>query len=58
VSGLIEALIKKLEKDALKTGRDHRLTTQALRYVPVLDESRTAPVFTSEVKLIEGSVVH
>jgi hypothetical protein len=57
-SALIEALIKKLEKDGLKTGRDHRATTQALKYVPVWSENPIVTPFSPEIRLIEGTVLN
>jgi hypothetical protein len=56
VNALLNSLIKKLEKDAKKTERDHSATILALKHVPIFRETviNSAPAFVPEVLLIEG----
>jgi hypothetical protein len=56
VNALLNSLIKKLESDAIKTGRDHLATIQALKFVPVNRETEIVSTnsFVPEVLLIEG----
>jgi hypothetical protein len=58
VNKALDLLIKKLEKDAKETGRDHRDTILALKHVPIGNSKEARPAFVPEVLLIEGPRVH